>query len=386
MPTTSRPGAERFAADAIDALALRCGIPPASSSNSSNLDQLRHMPLAIVARQCLELSGEAPTGYMSDEDIATIALQAGSAAGGSYNRPADFPNLLAGLANKILDQAVEISQVTYPLWTARVADLPDFKPSTVVGIGGPAELDEVIDDRPIDPVQLTEELAGWIQIGRYANSVSLTPVMVANDDLDAFAQAVQSLAMAHEHTLNRLCIALVGGNAPMADGFQLFNAAVHGNDIVAPAGGPPSTVQANAMRLLHRRQLGIGGEGRVSTPPKIALVPTAWEEAAMQTFLQFSRLNESKIAITDATVNTFRGSIEPVVEPDLDDYSLTAWYTFSDPRIRRTIVHAFQRGYGRGGKRSRWFDTSRKSLIFDLEGRFAAAAISWRGAVRNAGA
>lgn len=389
-----REGADRFAVDAIDAMLLRVGYRAASAQPSADAQQLRGAPLSHIARQCLALRGVRVNDYAADEDIALQALQmcglevhsmsGVSAAGPSWNRPGDFPNLLSGLANRLLDQAIEIAEPTYPLWTARMADLPDFKPATIIGMGNFDELDELMDDEAIKDIHQHEELSGWIQIGRYGNKVGLTPIMIANDDLDGFSQALQTLAVAHERTLNRLCLALITGNVVLPDGVALYNLASHGNDVTS--GGGPSTTQAAAMRLLHRRQTGIGGVGRVKTPPKIALVPSAWEEAAMQTFLTFQRLNESKLAVTDATINTFRGSIEPVVEPDLEDSSLTIWYTFCDPRIRRTIVHAFQRGYGQGGKRTTWFDQDRKSQVFDIEGRFAAAACGHRGTVRNAGA
>ncbi|MHB8973584.1 MAG: phage major capsid protein [Pirellulaceae bacterium] len=394
MPATLTTGAERFATDAVDALLMRSGLRAASQSPSQAAQQLQHMPLAEMARRCLELGGRQVGAFVVDaESVALAALQmCGSevrsigSMDSSYARPGDFPNLLSNLAGKILDDAIEIAGATYPVWTARLPDLADFKPKTILGFATRDELDEILDDEEARPMQMAEEAAGWIQAGRYGNKVGLTPVMVANDDLDAFTQGLQSLEIAHETTLNRLCIALVAGNVTLLDGNALFDSTNHGNDVVNGLGGEPSTTQANKMRLLHRRQTGIGGFGKVRTPPRIALVPTSHEEAAMQTFLQFSQLAESKLAATDATINTFRGTITPVVEPDLEDYSLAYWYTFADPRIRRVIVHAFQRGFGKGGKRTSWFDPGKKTMYVDLEGRFAAAVCGHRGAVRNIGA
>lgn len=384
-------GVARFAADAANGLLMRSGFHPTDAAASPEASQLASAPLSHIAQRCLELSGVRVNQFATAEQIAMEALQMGGtnlvpfATGPAYNRPGDFPNLLSNLAGKILDQAVRLSAATYPVWTSKLPDVPDFKPHTIIGMGMADQLDEIMDDEDAKALQLDEEAAGYIQVGRFANKVGLTPVMVANDDLDAFTQGLQSLAVAHERTLNGLCIALLGANATLLDGFSLFDDAVHGNDIASGSGGVPSTTQANLMRLKHRRQTGIGGVGKVRTPPKIALVPTAHEEAAMQTFLQFTRLNESKLPVTDATINTFRGSIEPVVEPDLEDYSLLQWYTFADPRIRRSIVHVFQRGYGRGGKRTTWFDPGKETRYVKLEGRFAAAAASFRGVVRNAG-
>ena len=386
-------GADRFAVDAVDALLMRYNYRAASATPSQEAQQMRSAPLMHIAQQCLQLAGRRVNQFADAEDVAAAAMQMSglervtvSASGGAYSRPGDFPNILSNLAGKILDQAIEIAEPTYPVWTARLPDLADFKPKTIIGLGHFDELDELLDDEDPKALDFDEEAAGWIQAGRYGNKVGLTPVMVANDDLDAFAQGLQSLAMAHEHTINRLCIALVAGNVTLLDGYSLFDSSNHGNVVASGGGGAPSTTQANKMRLLHRRQTGIGGKGKVRTPPRIALVPTAHEEAALQTFLMFSQLNESKLPVTDATINTFRGLIQPIVEPDLEDYSTAYWYTFADPRIRRVIVHAFQRGYGRGGKRTTWFDPARKTTYVDLEGRFAAAACGHRGAVRNDGA
>lgn len=387
-PHISGSGRQRFAVDALAALSARCGLPTESSSADT---QLTHAPLSVIARRCLELSGHHVDQFGASSE--QIALQAMQMAGrdvmmsgtGLPQLSGDFPNLLSALAGKILDQAIAVAPPTYPIWTAKLPDVTDFKPHNILGISPLDELDQVNEDRVFDSVKFDEELSGFIQVGRYGNRFGLNPVMVANDDLDAFAQGLQSLAMAHETTLNRLCLTLIGANVELLDGYSLFDDAYHGNDVEAGSGGAPSTTQAALMKSKHRTQTGIMGKGKVRTGPKIALVPTALEEAAMQTFLKFSQLAESKLAVTDATINVYRGTIEPVVEPDLDDYSSAIWYTFADPRIRRCIVHVFQRGFGRGGKRSRWFDPATKVMYFDLEGRFAAAAAGHRGAIRNAG-
>ncbi len=390
MPAVDLPSSYRFVSDATDGLLIRCGCKP--DRDSAEASQFARMPLHVIAQRSLELAGQQMTSYVDPEQVALDALQMSGtgiftmSAGPAAARPGDFPNLLSNLAGKILDQAIDTAGATYPAWTGKLQDLPDFKPKTIIGIGHFDELDEILDDEPSKNLQFDEEAAGWLQIGRYANKVALTPVMVANDDMDAFTQGLKSLAMAHETTLNRLCLALITGNVSLLDGYSLFDDTQHGNDITAGSGGAPSTDQINLMRLRHRRQTGIGGVGKVRTPPAIALVPPAHEEAAEQTLLPMRFLPEDKVAVTDATINVHRGRIIPVTEPDLEDSSTAIWYTFADPTVRRTVVHAFQRGYGRGGKRTRWFDPGRKTQYIDLEGRFAAAVAGHRGAVRNAGA
>jgi len=187
-------------------------------------------------------------------------------------------------------------------------------------------------------------------------------------------------------TLNRLCVALVAGNVTLVDGNSLYDATNHLNEVASGSGGAPSITQMNLQREAHRSQTGIDGKGKVRTPPAIALVPSTLETEAEQLFSPFAVFNESKTAATDATLNVYRGKVRPVMEVELDGYSPTQWYTFADPKRRRAIVHCFQRGYGRGGRRTSWFEPARETRYVKLEGRFGAAVASFRGTVRNYGA
>jgi hypothetical protein len=186
-----------------------------------------------------------------------------------------------------------------------------------------------------------------------------------------------------------LCVALLTGNVTLTDGNSLFDNTNHGNDVTS--GAAPSGAQLGAMREKHRLQTGPGGYAYIKTPPKYVLVPAALETEAIQATVPLlpgsggQLSGEQTARSTDNTINTVRGLITPIVEPELDGSSSVIYYTIADPRIRRTIVHAFQRGYGRMGRRRTWFEDSRLTRYVALEGRFAAAAISYRGIVRNAG-
>jgi len=377
---------DRFNQSAADALFSRSGYAPDDYQMVQGAADLQQAPLIHIASEALRLRGVRVAQFATPENVAMQWLQLDAqlevfSAGPAFNRPGDFPNLLSNLAGKILDQGIQLAEATYPEWTGKLQDLPDFKPKTLIGVGTFDELDLVVDDEDPKELPLDEEAVGWIQIDRFANTIGLTPVMVANDDLDGFTQGLTSLSSAHENTLNRLCIALLTGNVTLLDTNSLFDDTNHGNDITAGSGGAPSITQADLMRQKHRAQQGIGDKGKVKTPPRIALVPSALETDAEQVFLPAPEFRPT----TDATINPFRNKIKPVVEPELDDNSTTIWYTFADPRIRRVIVHAFMRGYGRGGRRTTWFDPARETRYVKLEGRMAAAAAGHRGAVRNAG-
>lgn len=376
---------DKFTDAAVDALMYQAGVWPEKKELSPAATSLKQAGLSHIAHETLRLAGKPPRAFATKETIALEFLQLGgvgatvfAADGGAYSRPGDFPNLLSNLAGKMMDQSLQLADVTYPLWTGKLPDINDFKPHTVLQVGHFDELDLILDDDEAKQLKLAEELSGWIQIDRFGNSFGLTPVMVANDDLDAFGEGLKSMAVAHEYTLNRLCVGLVTGNVTLLDGNALFDNTNHVNDITS--GGVPSVAEVSKMREKHRAQPGVGGKGKVKTPPKIALVPTLLETEAEQVLLP-----NTMYPATDATVNVFRGKVLPVVEPELDAASTKKWYTFADPKIRRVIVHAFQTGYGRLGRRTTWFEPSRETRYYKLEGRFAAAVAGHRGAVRNAG-
>lgn len=407
-------GAEKFHEAAAAVLFDRCcgGIAAAASEHfphsgaasagpeegqkPAGYAELQHAPLSFIAEQSLRLSGRRVPQFASKEQIALAALQSGGygvsefhselyAAGPALNRPGDFPNLLSNLAGKMLDMALQLADPTYPIYTQRLMDKPDFKPTTVIQTGQFEELDLVLDGKKADEQAMLEEAGGWLQIDRYANKVALTPVMVANDDLDNFTRQLASLSYAHEQTLNRLCVSLLTSNVTLLDGNSLYDNTNHGNDVTS--GASPSATQATTHRQKHLLQTGVGDRGKVRTPPSIWLGPVELQEDAEQVFLTSGAILEAmmKRPQTDATINVHRGKITPVVEPELSDNSTKIWYTFADPRIRPVIAHAFMSGYGRGGRRTTWFDPDSECRYVKLEGRFAAAAISHRGSVRNAG-
>ncbi len=372
-------GEDRFIASAVDSLAARMGHKVEGTIPSD----VRNMSLMEMGLTCARFSGMRLSG--NSEDMALKLLQMSPELAPlnstSYNRPGDFPNLLSNLANKILDAAQMVSGAQFSLWTNKMMDLPNFQPRTVLGTGVFDTLDKIEDDDEAKQLSMAEELKGWLQSDRFGNKVALTPRMIANDDLDAFNQQLMSLAKAHDLTLNELCLQLLAGNVTLADGTALFDA---GHTNLVSGGGAPDATQANKNFLLHGAMKAFGSNTSMGSLPNVALVPLAHATAAKQTYYDISRLNEVKVAQTDATINVHRGTLDRVViEPKLDAYSAAKWYTF-DTNVR-TIVHAFQVGYGPSGRRTSWFEQSRGSRYIQLEGSFGAAAVGFRGAVQNPG-
>jgi len=373
-------------------LAQRCQIETEMPPHARDM---ANMSLLDIGRRFVKLSGGRPNGDQEADALEFLKLggtdrkmfaSEAYAAGPAFNRPGDFPNLLSALAGKILDTSFDLAEVTYPDWCARMGDAADFKPRTIIAAGVFDDLDLIMDDEDPKSLALTEELMQWISVDRYANKVGLTPVMVANDDLDAFSTQLQSLAFAHESKINTLAVQTVANNPTMPDTKALFLGETADHYNLVASGAAVSSSALSTMRLRHRLQPGVGTtKKKIKSPPKICLVPPGSEEAAIQALAPLIQL-EQKAPATDATINTVRGQMRPIVENEFADYDTAAWYTLADPNVRRTIVYSFMRGYGRGGQRETWFENGRKTRYVALEGRFAVVAASWRGIVKNPGA
>lgn len=299
----------------------------------------------------------------------------------SVNRSGDFPGLLSGLANKTMNVGISLAMPTYPEYTWRMPNVPDYNPTTIHDIGGFDELDLNLEDQAPKQVKMSEE-AAWIKADSFANKCGITQRMIVQGDMSTWLRGLQGLGTAAENTVNRLCLYLVVGNAQAHDGVALFHDD-HGNDVTD--GGVPSAAESSRMKALFRQQTGIGGKGKLRTPPAIALVPSNLEDAADSTFLTIARLAETKVANTDGNINVHRGRIKPVIEPELDDFSADAWYMFCDPRLRPVIAHTFLAGFGPGGKRRSYFDPATGTRYHVMEQNAGAAVIGYRGAVRNDG-
>jgi signal peptide peptidase SppA len=389
-------GAQNFAADALLGLQSRLGCQGVNIGSNAGAQRLSSAPLHELARLSLEASGVRVETY-DREEIARAAMgmagyerQVVRMDAGGYNRPGNFPNILSGLANKIMDDSILLANAMYGEWTGEyMGDLPDFKPAPIVNRSQVDQLDEVLDAQAFKEFGLAEEMLSYLQLSRYGNKFALTPVMVANDDLNQFSENMIGFARGVENTTNRLCLSLITNNATLLDSYALYDNTNHGNLVSSgssPAAAAPSVPQWDAMQQKVFAQRDIGGAGYVDTPMGVVLVPPALFNTAQQVFGTFAVIGETKVPITDATLNVFRGTATVVREAQLQASSSTIWYGFVNPKIRPTVIRAYFRGWGKNGKRERWYDPNTGCWYFSVEHRVGAAIKNYRYTVRNNGA
>lgn len=406
-------GADRYAADIVDAMIYRAG---GSNEISDGAKELVNRPLWAVAGECLKMAGQNVDMYGDKEAIAEMAMEMGSphkrhtffsenegrqyigASGTPHARPGDFPNILSNLANKYLDTIQLDDDYGYNQVSAVLpGGLSDFKPALMMNKGIVEELDELQDAEQFKDLGLSEEVLSYIFLRRFGNKWGWTPVLIANDDLGAFVEGMLGLDEAWQVTQNRLVIDRFTSNETLLDGNPLFaNRADTGtgnnpaaNNNISGTGGAPSDTTWAAMETSYADIGGINTGRRVRGTLNVCFCPTgAQAQAARRTFLPLNTGGlEMKVANTTDNVGLYRGEVQVITESELRVNSALQWFGLRNPtRLNTaTVVRGYFNGYGTAGRRERWYDPSNKTTYVSLEGRIAVAVKNWRYAVRNAG-
>ena len=407
-------GASAFAEHAIEAMVYRSQDNP-NFEISADAERLVTRPLWSIAGECLQLAGHEVDMYGNREHIAQQAMQMGitpmmpttlfssnedrryiQASGGVPNaRPGDFPNILSGLANKFLDTIQLDDDYSYPAVSALLpGGLNDFKPALMVNKGIVEELAEVQDAEQFKELGLEEEVLSYIFLRRFGNKWAWTPVLVANDDMNAFAEGMLGLAEAWQVTQNRLVVDRYTSTETLLDSNALFadradtgagtNPATNNNQ--RTSGAAPSDAEWEAMEVQYADIGGINTGRRVRGTINVCFCPTgAVHHEAQRVFNPLAVIGESKEAATTANVGLFRGKVSVIPESELRVASTSTWYGLRNPtRLNTaTVVRAYFNGFGTAGRRERWYDPTNKTTYVSLEGRIAVAVKNWRYAIRN---
>jgi hypothetical protein len=344
----------------------------------------------LIARTAMEMGGSERYGFYSENEHRQYV----QAAGAPVSRPGDFPNILSGLANKLIDTVGLDDDFAYSEISALLpGGLSDFKPSLMVNKGVVEELDEVEDAESFKELGLSEEVLSYIAIRRFGNKFGWTPIMIANDDLGALSEGMIGLREAWEVTQNRAVIDRFTANEALLDGNPLFanrpDVGSAANDNSRTGGAAPSDAEWEAMEDMYADIGGVATSTRVRGSLNVCFCPTgSIRHEAVRTFapLNPSTGLEPKVANTTANVGIFRGQVRVVPDSELRASSTpTDWFGLRNPtRLNTaTVVRAYFKGFGTQGRRETWYDPTNKTTWVSLEGRIAVAVKNWRYAVRN---
>lgn len=327
------------------------------------------LSLMEMARGALERRGISTRG-MSKMEVAGAALSMRSTGAHST---ADFPAILANVANKTLRGAYASTPRTFQAW-ARRAVITDFKPVSRAQLGGAPDLKKVSESGEFQYGSIGEGKENYA-LATYGRIVSVTRQVLINDDLDAFTRIPAAFGAAAADLESDIVYAILTGNPAMGDGKALFHAD-HNNLLTA------AVVSEAALAAAYRKfgqQKGI--EDRpVSIQPRFIIVPPG------------SRSVEARKQITATTpsatgdVNTFAGRLEVVEEARLIPASgQDPWFLAADPSRVDTVEFAYL-----DGQEGVYTETRSGFEVDGLEIKarhdFAAKAIDWRGMSKNPGA
>lgn len=348
-------------------------VPHAAARDMARLGTYR-MAEEICKARGIDLNG------MDREDVCRAAMGIGlngrtnlaAMASASFNGPGLYPNLLAAVANKVLEGWTPPAPSTYREWAKALPSVADFKPTTInrMSLGG--ELPRKFDNKEFEASRGYEE-ANFIAVDEYGEKFPVTPRMLADDDLSVFTEFLPAQLVKMERTLNRLCVRVLETNPTMPYDSVAFLATARGN-LIQQADISFTTTNVGAARAAMRAFRGPDGADALGLYPTKVLVPYGQETAAE---LYFTPLG--LVPATEAAKNPFQGRIKPMVEPMLTNAA--DYYFFTDAMLAAAVVYMHQQGF-ENGKRETWFDPDTGNQYFSIEARMAAAANNWRGVLK----
>jgi len=335
----------------------------------------RGLGLPEMARECLHGLGVNTRGMGKNELISSALRQ----RAGGWHTTGDFPALLGGVGGRRLRQAYENAPTSYQLWARRGANLPDFRITNILAVGGAPELKKLSEGGEYTYGTISEDATGYRAFS-YGRALTITRHMLVNDDLGAFDRLAERFGEAARRLENRLVYEQITGNPPMQDGRALFHNQ-HGN-LSTGAGTALTLDNLSALRSKMRKQKDLDGENLINLTPAFLIVGSELEQLA------YTFTSNNYVPARAEDINEFRAggrtALEPIVEPLLDETAASAWYLAARPSQIDTVEYA----YVEGSEGLRWesfvseeVDGIKLRATLD----FAAKAIDWRGLQKSEG-
>jgi hypothetical protein len=293
---------------------------------------------------------------------------------GGYMTTSDFPSLLLGAGNRVLQEAYQLAASPL-LQLSRTRGATDFRTLSSLRMSAGPELLEVNEAGEIKHGAPTESVETY-KVRTWGRIFSLTRQAIANDDLNGFGQLLRNwgsaAARVQADELWALFSANSGAGQNLADLTPIFDSS-RGN--LAGSGAAPGVTTLSDAREALRTTKDLDDSGFLNLVPRYLLCGPSTETLCEQLL---SALSPSTVTET----NPFSGKLELLVEPRISDNS---WYVFVDPAQAAILEVAYldnvntpqlveRDGFEVLGREYR--------LTYD----FGAGLTGWRGAYLNPGA
>ena len=381
-----QPGADqldKFAEGAQRSLEFRGGLieKDADARREMRENQFAGYTLVELARESLHAMG-VRTGGLDRVGVVRMAFRPDLANGRRDlvgHSTSVFTNLLENIANKALLRGYDETPETWAQW-CRVGNLADFKQASRTGLSQFDDLDEVVENAEYKHGTFDDRKEP-IQLATYGKLFAVTRQAIVNDDLDGMTVVPRRMGRAASRKIGDLAYGILTANAALnQDSVTLFHAS-HSN--LGTAGAPSVTTISEARQLMALQTDQNNQAAGLNIRPAYILVPVALEDSARVIVASERDPSEGSTTSFNAP-NPIRNIATVVADPRLDADDAAQWYMAADPNVTDTVEVAFLNGNQEPALESRDGWTT-DGIEYKVRLDAAAAALDFRGLVRNAG-
>lgn len=335
-------------------------------------------------------AGGIDTDRLAPRDIASLAMGSQDTIrrlnirrdGEAYHTTGSFANLLLDASNKTLLAAYEEAPFSWNLWARQATSVPDFKNINRIRYSEASDLEQVPENNPYSESRMSDEKESY-SVEKYGKIATCSWETIINDDLDAIARTPALMGTAARRTQNKKVYEVLTANENMADGNALFSSA-HSN--LDASGAAPSVAELNAAYQSMMTQTGVDGSTIINVEPSFIIGPPSLRGTILQLIQSISDPNAGGSNAGNAnTANIHHNVLTPIIEPQLESNSATAYYLAASPNQIDTVELAFLQGEEQPVLESE-FDSSRDTYKYKVRQTFGVKAIDWRGLYKNPGA
>lgn len=260
---------------------------------------------------------------------------------------------------------------------AAVRSVSDFKAVTAYRMTADLEYEEVGPAGEIKHGTLGQE-SYTLQAKTYAKMLTLTRQDIINDDLGAFNDLRNRLAIGQAIKMNKVfwTAFLAASNA------GTFWTSDRGNLVASSSLGEAGL--GSAVKAF--RDMAGPDNNLLSLDPKYLLVPSALEPTAKKWYVS-QEMRDTTASTKAATANIYQNMFEPIVVPELGNsgytgYSATTWFLLADPRIIACALMCFLNGQEAPTIESADADFDTLGIQFRGYHDFGASMSEYRAAVK----
>lgn len=334
----------------------------------------RHMPrsagLKYLIHEVIRASGGHSHPGVMDDDTIRAAFQADRQLSASSGfSTISLSGILSNLANKALLRAYnEVPSVVRRF--CRTVSHSDFKQHTKYRLTTPNDLDKLGPTGEIKHTELDED-SYTNQVETFARMMSLTRVMMRNDDLGAFLQIPAGFGRMAARTHEKSVFTVLLDNTG-----SFFNSSASGvfkaNALAAGAGSALSVNSLRDAEILFWSQEDKHGNPIDLVPSILLVSPTKYRDAS-------NIVNRTTVTVAGDPASTkqlrvgneFLGQFEPIQSPYMQSSAIVGsspnkWFLFAAPSADVAVIEIA------------YLDGRQTPVIESAETDFNTLGMQWR--------